>query len=107
MSTKTVWLSENGTICEKTLELGMKSENLYNEIGGRTSFVGQYIDINVVVVKLLDSIGQEQNTHRLPKPLHKEIVHGPIVLIRIDDDGEPKNFTLDEWNNYLRNNFNI
>ena len=85
------------------LNLEMKSSDLYNKIGGRTSFIGQYPEIYVIIVKLFEpEKNLAINKHVLPEPFDTQSVQGPIVLIKIDEESEPQDFTIFEWNAYQK-----
>ena len=43
---------------------------------------------------------EERNTHSLQAPFDEAEVYGDIVLTRSGKDGEPKDFTLNEYNAY-------
>lgn len=73
-------------------------KDLYMILKGPGTFIGQYEDLNVVVMKCRESpfeLGINQN--RLPGPLENEEVRGPILLIRMNEFSEPEDFTLHEF----------
>jgi hypothetical protein len=51
--------------------------------------------LDVVLLKRRD--GHSLNQHKLQPPLHKEVVHGPIVLTRMDETATPQDFSLEEY----------
>jgi hypothetical protein len=67
-------------------------------LGGRQTFIGQWPDIDVVIMKPED--GKTKNENILPPPFHVEEVYGKILLVRMDENSEPQDFTLDEYNSF-------
>ncbi len=98
---KGVILYENGDIEEKTLDMTPAINILGEILEDRVSFVGQWEDEQVVIVKRYDQSYGLRNKHKLPKPYDNEIVNGPIILVRMDDNAKPKDFTLNEYHRML------
>jgi thiol:disulfide interchange protein len=72
-------------------------------LGGSASFVGQLLDIQVVVMMLATQPKSlAQSRHALPSPLHRERVRGPMVCIRMDDNAEPQDFTYEQYAAYCK-----
>ena len=72
--------------------------DIYMILKGPGTFIGQYEDIDVVIMKCRESpfeIGINQN--KLPPPFEKEEVLGPILLIRMNEFSQPEDFTLHEF----------
>jgi len=42
-------------------------------------------------------VGTVHNENVLPEPFDYEEVLGPILLVRMDENSEPQDFTLDEY----------
>jgi len=61
---------------------------------GRATFIGQWPDIDVVIMKA-ESSGIIKNMNILPKPFEDEEVYGKILLMRMDENSEPQDFTVD------------
>jgi hypothetical protein len=38
-----------------------------------------------------------ENRNRLPEPFHDEVVIGPILLIRMDENADPRDFSVSEF----------
>ena len=73
-------------------------KDLYMILKGPGTFIGQYADIDVVIMKCRESpfeIGINQN--KLPPPFENEEVLGPILLIRMNELSQPEDFTLQEF----------
>ena len=73
---------------------------------GKITFIGKCLiekDIEYIFMKLLDEKG-ELNKEILPYPLDQEIVYGPILIVKMDENVEPTDLTLEEYN-YLKKNY--
>ena len=100
MTTKVVILHEKlGHIEEIELDLAPHVNEAHLILMRHPTFIGQWPDIDVVVMK--SEIGTIHNENRLPKPFDKEDVLGPILLVRMDENSEPQDFTLDEYNVFI------
>eukprot|EP00940_MAST-03C_sp_MAST-3C-sp2_P002436 g2436.t1 len=100
---KCVLLQTDGTAKEIDVDMTPKKQKVPEILGGRTSFVGQWDDIGVIVCCADQSTTNEdieKNTHKLQPPLHKAVIRGPIVLTRSGEHGEPLDFTLKEWDEF-------
>lgn len=74
------------------------SKDPFNLLKGPATFIGQWSDINVVIMKNRTSIFDLcDNENRLAHPFEKEHVKGPILLVRMDENAEPQDFTLEEF----------
>lgn len=49
-----------------------------------------------------DPPADKRNTHKLQPPFHSAVVTGDILLTRSDDNGQPKDFTLDEYDAFTK-----
>jgi hypothetical protein len=73
-------------------------KDLYMILKGPGTFVGQYGDIDVVVMKCRESPFELLiNQNKLPHPLEDEVIQGPILLVRMNEFSEPEDFTLHEF----------
>jgi hypothetical protein len=71
------------------------------KLGGNATFCAAYPEIDVQVLKLrAPAEGTATNTYKLPAPFHEIEVVGPMLLIRMDENSEPKDFTLKEFTEY-------
>lgn len=94
--TRAVIIHENlGDIEEIELDLSPHVNEAHLVLMRHPTFIGQWPELDVVVMK--SEIGTVHNENPLPKPFHREDVLGPILLIRMDEDSEPQDFTLDEY----------
>jgi len=74
--------------------------DIYALLKGPGTFLGQYEDIDVVIMKcrqresLMELV---RNENKLPKPFDEELILGPILLVRMSEASEPEDFTLQEF----------
>ena len=86
---------EEGNIDEIDLDIDPKKNEIYKILSGRGTFIGQWPEIDVVIMKGVG--GGKPNEKTLPFPFHEEEVLGKILLIRMDKDSEPLDFTKVEF----------
>ncbi len=87
-------------IHEINIDISPCKNEIFKILGGKASFLGQWPDEQVVIVKCepKDSTFElNLNQNRLPRPFTNMIVHGRILLLRMDDNAEPQDFTLKEY----------
>ena len=74
--------------------------DIYALLKGPGTFLGQYEDLDVVIMKCRDReslMELVRNENKLPKPFDEELVLGPILLVRMNEASEPEDFTLQEF----------
>ena len=77
------------------------SKDPYQLLKGSTTFIGQWPDINVVIMKNKTSMFElTDNMNTLPAPFNSDNVKGPILLIRMNEESEPEDFTLEEYKKF-------
>lgn len=76
-------------------EIQLDTNKIYTILGGRATFIGQWPEIDVVIMKAVTA--ERQNENQLPPPFHEEEVYGKILLVRMDEDSEPQDFTSKEY----------
>ena len=87
-------------IHEINIDIAPDKNEIYKLLRGKASFLGQWPDEQVVIVKCDPDDSPFElnlNRNRLPRPFTNMLVFGRILLIRMDDDAEPQNFTLKEY----------
>lgn len=85
-------------IHEIDLDISPEKNEIYKILRGKATFLGQWPDKSVVIVICDSSIFElSMNLNRLPRPFTNMNVMGKILLIRMDEDSEPQNFTLKEY----------
>jgi hypothetical protein len=89
---------DDDNICQIKIDVSGSRNEINRLLKGTATFIGQWPEIEVVIMRcdqtpfdLLD------NRNRLPRPFHTEDVKGPILLIRMDKDAIPRDFTLPEY----------
>lgn len=92
-----VLLSEDeGNISE--VDINIHGNDLYKLLKGTGTFIGQFPDTDIVIMKCDESLFELlENRNKLPEPFHDEVVNGPILLIRMDDNADPRDFTISEY----------
>jgi hypothetical protein len=89
-----------GDLEEINLDIAPHKNEIFKILEGRQTFIGQWPDIDVVIMKPED--GKMKNENTLPHPFNKERVFGKILLVRMDENSEPRDFTLREYRRYKR-----
>ena len=99
--TLVILINENrNDIHEIDIDLSPDKNEIFNILRGKASFLGQWPEEQVVIVKSenTDSLFElKLNENKLPRPFTNMIVFGRILLIRMDDDAEPQDFKLKEY----------
>jgi len=94
-----------GDECEIDVDIDPKKNEIFLLLGGTATFIGQWPDLDVVIMKAMN--GKDLNKNTLPSPFDTEEVKGPILLIRMDDESNPQDFTLQEYITFARGNKRI
>jgi|TARA_B110000503_G_scaffold2102_1_gene2784 hypothetical protein len=84
---------------EIELDIEPSKNEIFKLLSGRGTFIGQWPDIDVVIMKPEHGLIENENT--LPFPFNGEEVKGKILLIRMDENAEPQDFTLNEYTELL------
>jgi len=74
--------------------------DIFALLKGPGTFVGQYEDMDVVIMKCRENeslLELVRNENKLPRPFEEELVLGPILLVRMNEASEPEDFTLQEY----------
>ena len=87
-------------VTEIELDINPAKNEVFKVLGGPPTFIGQWPVIDVVIMK--STITETTNSNSLPKPFHKEDLMGKILLIRMDTDSEPQDFTLEEYLQFIK-----
>lgn len=97
--TKAILIHETeGDIEEIDLDIDPSKNEIFLLLCGRQTFIGQWSDIDVVIMKPEDAITRNDNI--LPTPFDVEEVYGKILLVRMDENSDPQDFTLGEYLGY-------
>jgi len=100
---KAVLIKESkGDLEEIELDIHPRKYEIFKLLGGSGTFVGQFPDSDVVIMKGVNHTQENENT--LVEPFHDETIHGPILLIRMDENADHQDLTLEECNIYYISN---
>ena len=91
-----------GDIRQIELDIDPRKNEIFILLSGRPTFVGQWPDLDVVIMK--PEYNKIPNNNRLPPPFNEEDVCGSILLVRMDENSDPRDFTLEEYLNFVRRN---
>ena len=91
---------EEGHITD--VDINIKSDDLYRVLKGTGTFIGQLPDTEVVIMKCDVSYFELiVNRNRLPEPFDTQMIMGPILLILMDSEANPQDYTVAEYLNFL------
>tara|TARA_Y100000741_G_scaffold223731_1_gene170795 strand:- start:1371 stop:1730 length:360 start_codon:yes stop_codon:yes gene_type:complete len=99
-------LKTNGTIQEITLDMSLHTNNISLLLQDKLTFAGQILreptNINAVIMYGANSQKKNlpKNTCILPKPFDDITIYGDIFIISMDNNSEPQNFTIQDYNDY-------
>jgi len=91
-----------GNIQEIDLDIDPKKNEIFLLLSGTPTFIGQWPDIDVVIMK--PQYSQIPNNNILPSPFNNEEINGSILLVRMDENSDPRDFTLEEYLDLVRRN---
>lgn len=91
---------EEGVIDEIDLDISPRKNEIFTHLCGKQTFIGQWPDIDVVIMKAESAT--VKNTNTLPPPFNAEDIYGKVLLVRMDAHSEPQDFTLDEYISFMR-----
>lgn len=102
---KAVLVSETfGNVSEIDLDIHPKKNEIFKILKGPGTFVGQWPDSDVVIMKCRESIFDlQKNENTLSEPFDKEVIYGPILFIRMDENADHQDLTLNETETWLKN----
>jgi len=101
--TKSILIHEDlDHIEEVEVDISPSKNEIFKILKGRQTFIGQWEDLDVVIMKAED--GKVMNMNTLPPPFDDEKVMGKILLLRMDEHSEPQDFSLEEYNSFLLRN---
>jgi len=84
-----------GDIEQIDLDITPSKNEIFLRLGGPATFIGQWEDLDVVIMKPVHS--ELVNNNTLPAPFDTEETYGPILLIRMDENSDPRDFTIEEY----------
>jgi len=92
-----------GDIEEIDIDLLPEKNEIVHVLGGNATFLGQWEDEFVVILTRANTENLELNANKLPRPFTNMRIFGKILLIRMDEESEPRDFTLWEYNAMVDN----
>jgi len=99
--TRAVLINEKrNDIHEIHVDISPHKNEIFKILRGKASFLGQWPDEQVVIIKTEPDESLTDltlNTNRLPRPFTNMSVYGRILLIRMDENADPQDFTLKEY----------
>ena len=80
-----------------------KEEGPKKVIGGTITLLGQWSSLQVIIIVAADqSENVAVNPHVLPSPFQNEKIRGKVLLLRMDDEARPEDFTVEEYNEFVK-----
>jgi hypothetical protein len=89
-----------GDIRQIDLDIDPRKNEIFLLLSGTPTFIGQWPEIDVVIMK--PQYSHIPNNNRLPSPFDNEEVNGSILLVRMDENSDPRDFTLEEYLSFVR-----
>jgi hypothetical protein len=72
-------------------------EKVAHNMGGAITFKGAVDELHVFAIALADPTGHELNLHcKCPNIFMELPIHGPVLFVATDDDGEPMCVKVEE-----------
>ena len=87
--------TERDSIEEIELDIAPEKNEVVRAVQGLPTFIGQWPEIDVVLVKSHGALVRNENV--LPKPFDREVVFGSVLLVRMDENSDHRDFTLGEY----------
>ena len=91
-----------GDITQIDLDIDPRKNEIFLLLSGRPTFIGQWPDLDVVIMK--PEYSKIHNNNKLPPPFNDEEVNGSILLVRMDENSDPRDFTLKEYLSFVAGN---
>ncbi len=89
---------QKDNIEEIMLDISPGKNEVFQYLKGSATFIGQWPHKEIVIMKCRESaLDLERNENVLPIPFNLEVVNGPILLVRMDENSNPQDFTLKEY----------
>ena len=77
------------------IDIDIRKREIATILSGSATFIGQWPELDVVIIKAVEAARENENI--LPSPFHEEKVRGRVLLVRMDADSEPQDFTKKEY----------
>lgn len=87
----------------REVDIDVDSTDTFQLLKGPGTFIGQWPEIFVVIMKCRESpLELMPNENILPPPFENEETRGAVILIRMDEDAEPRDFTVTEYEQFCQ-----
>lgn len=96
---------DTGNIEEVEIDIDPTKNEIFKILRGKQTFIGQWEELDVVIIRAEN--GKVVNMNTLPSPFDTEDVMGKILLMRMDENSDPQDFTLDEYTSFLLRNESV
>ena len=97
----------NGSTEEKTLDMTEDTNNISILLDDKLTFIGQILrepeKCNAVIMNGINSKNNGKLINRCVIPPFNEEVYGDIFIICMDENSEPQDFTIQDYNEYNLN----
>lgn len=94
---------EDGNITEIDLDIHPKKNEIVRHLKGTATFIGAIPEMDIVIMKCDKSpFDLMLNRNNLPPPFDDEVIRGPILMVRMDENSEHQDLTLPEVEPMLR-----
>jgi len=102
-------LKTDGSISNYTLDMAPLTNNIGELLDDKITFLGQLVrepmKCNAIIMYSKNTKQRKLplNKCKLPAPFQDETIYGDIFIICMDEESEPQNFTIDDYNEYSIN----
>ena len=93
---------ELGDVRQIELDIDPRKNEIFQLLSGSPTFIGQWPDLDVVIMKA--QYAEKINSNTIPPPFENEEVKGSVLLVRMDENSDPRDFTLEEYLGFVRRN---
>lgn len=99
-----VLLKQDGQTEEIIIDMTPRLKETQKILGGDVTFLGQWEEMEVILMinRNQSKDDNRKNQHKLQPPFHEVVCYGDILLSRSDANGDPANFTLQEYTDFTR-----
>jgi len=95
---------EDSNVSEIDLDISSEKREIFRIFKGTATFIGMCYERNVVLMKCKETMFDLlENRNKLPKPFdnEEEPIYGPVLFVRMNENSEPQDFTLEEYHAWL------
>ena len=94
-----------GDLRQIDLDIHPRKNEIFQILSGTATFIGQWPELDVVIMK--PQYGVKTNNNTLPSPFNTEEIKGSILLVRMDENSDPRDFTLEEYLSFVSRNESV